>query len=148
MPERNQFFANMNVNLTAASAQTTFDLSHSGIISLTCLRTPYIPGSTFHPHNHTTTTKPHHHHPPSPPPGPPPSIGSMYIYGTNGDRPAAAAAEDAAANTPGSVVIEEHATAVFEPAVNASYWAHMLGMGGGTGGDSNGDSDSDGVVAN
>jgi hypothetical protein len=73
VPERNQFFANMNVNLTAAAAQTTFDLSHSGIISLTCLRTPYIPGTTFHPQNHTTTPHPHHKHTPAPAPSPSPA---------------------------------------------------------------------------
>jgi len=144
VPERNQFFANMNVNLTAVSAQTSFDLSHSGIISLTCLRTPYIPGSTFHPHNRTTTTKPHNHPPPPPPPGPLLSIGSMYIYGTDGDRPTGAVAEDAGARKPGTVVIEEQSTTVqpeFEPAVDALYWANMLGMGGagGEGSDGNGD---------
>jgi hypothetical protein len=107
VPQRNQFFANMNINLTATSAHTSFDLSHSGIISLTCLRTPYIPGTTFHPKNTTT---------PSPPlvarsaggglqvvGGQPTQAGPLWAYPSRDLRPASAAVDQ---QVGGTVVIE------------------------------------------
>ena len=70
----------------------------------------------------------------------------MYIYGTDGRRPSGAAAEDAVARRPGTVIVEDAAVGgAFEPAVDASYWANMLGLGGsggGGGGDGDGDSNS------
>ena len=58
VPQRNQFFAAFKLNLSASVLGTQFDLSHDGILSLTCVRNPYIPmdGTTYTITRTTTTT--------------------------------------------------------------------------------------------